>query len=102
MSTKVNEEKTITLFDGTEITIRPLKVSLLREFMKKFETLSEVAEDNEKSIDVLLACVQIALKQYKPELADDVKALEDLLDLPTMYSIVQEASGSPAMGFGVQ
>lgn len=96
MTTKVNEEKTIKLFDGTEITIRPLKVSLLRPFLKKFDALQEVAEDNEKSIDVLLECVQIALQQYKPELAGDIKALEELLDLPTMYAIVQEASGSSA------
>jgi hypothetical protein len=34
------------------------------------------------------------MKQYKPEIAEDVKALEDLLDLPTVYKIVGIASGS--------
>lgn len=61
--------------------------------MKKFDQIAEVAEDNDKSMDLLLECVLIALQQYKPELATDKAALEDLLDLPTVYKIVEEASG---------
>lgn len=93
MTTTINEAKTVKLLDGTEIEIRPLKISLLRTFMKKFETIQDVAEDNDKSITALLECVQIALKQFKPELADDIKALEDNMDLPTVYAIIEEASG---------
>jgi hypothetical protein len=93
MSTEVYEEKTIKLIDGTEISVRPLKISLLRPFMKKFEGITAVAEDNDKSMSLLMECVQIAMKQYKPELAEDLKALEDNLDLPTVYKIVEEASG---------
>lgn len=91
--TTVNEDKTITLVDGQEISIRPLKISLLRTFMKKFETIQEVATDNDKSMNILMECVQIAMKQYKPELAEDIKALEDNIDLPTVYQIIEEASG---------
>ena len=40
-----------------------------------------------------MKCVQIAMKQYSPELAGDVEALEENLDLPTVYKIVEEASG---------
>jgi hypothetical protein len=93
MSTEVYEEKTIKLIDGTEVKVRPLKISLLRPFMKKFEGIAEVAEDNDKSMSILMDCVQIAMKQYKPELAEDLKALEEILDLPTVYKIVEEASG---------
>lgn len=91
--TTVNEEKTITLIDGTEIKVRPLKISLLRPFMAKFQDIAKVAEDNEKSMTLLMECVQIAMRQYKPEIADDLKALEDNVDLPTVYQIVEEASG---------
>jgi hypothetical protein len=93
MATTVKEEKTVTLVDGTEVKVRPLKISLLRAFMKKFEGIAKVADDNDKSMDVLMSCVQIAMQQYKPELAADPKALEELLDLPTVYEIVEEASG---------
>lgn len=93
MATTVNEEKELTLIDGTVIKVRPLKISLLRPFMKKFEGIADVAADNEKSMDLLMECVSIAMQQYNPELASDKKALEENLDLPTVYKIVEEASG---------
>jgi hypothetical protein len=46
MATTVHEEKIITLIDGTKIKVRPLKISLLRQFMKKFEGLGAVQNDN--------------------------------------------------------
>jgi inhibitor of KinA sporulation pathway (predicted exonuclease) len=87
------EAETLKLIDGTEITVRPLKISLLKSFMKKFAGVAAVAEDNEKSISLLMECVQIAMQQYKPEIAGDLKALEENLDLPTVYKIVEAASG---------
>lgn len=99
MALTINEPKEITLLDGSTITVRPLKISTLRTFTKKFEELETVAEDNEKSIDVLIGCVAIALQQFKPELAADAKALEELLDLPTVYQIIKEASGYDLAGF---
>jgi len=93
MATTVNEKKVLTLIDGTQIEVRPLKISLLREFMKKFEQIAKVADNNDKSMDILMECVQIAMRQYNPELAVDAKVLEDNLDLPTVYKIVEEASG---------
>ena len=87
------EEKTVTLIDGTKIKVRPLKISLLRPFMKKFEDIAKVAEDNEKSMNVLLDCVQIAFKQYLPAVADNREAIEENLDLPTVYKIIDAASG---------
>ena len=93
MTTTVNEAKKLKLIDGTEIEVRPLKISLLKPFMAKFEKIADVASDNAKSMDVLMECVQIAMKQYSPEIADDKEKLEDILDLPTVYKIVEEASG---------
>ena len=96
MAITVNEEKTITLLDGTEVKIRPLKISLLRPFMKKFQAIQDVAEDNEKSMNLLMECVQIAMEQYNPDLVD-IKKLEEVLDLPTVYKIVEEASGNSSL-----
>jgi pyruvate/2-oxoacid:ferredoxin oxidoreductase alpha subunit len=93
MSSKDTVKETITLMDDTEITVRPLKISLLRPFLKKFEGVAAVADDNEKSIDVLMECVAIAMQQYGPELLKDGVLLEDLVDLPTVYRIVDVASG---------
>ena len=93
MATTTHEETILTLIDGTKVTVRPLKISLLRPFMKKFETVGAVADNNEKSMDILMECVQIAMKQYKPELSEDVSKLEEIVDLPTVYKIVEAASG---------
>jgi len=93
MATTVHEAHKVTLIDGTEITLRPLKISLLRKFMKKFEGIAAVVEDNDKSINLLMECVLIAMEQYKPELATDIAALEENIDLPTVYEIVETASG---------
>jgi len=93
MATTVNEKRMVTLIDGTKIEVRPLKISLLRDFMSKFEGIAKVADDNDKSMNILMECVQIAMRQYKPELAENADGLEDVLDLPTVYEIVEAASG---------
>jgi hypothetical protein len=93
MAEKPLNNKTITLIDGTEVLVRPLKLSLLRPFMSKFALLAEVSDDNDKSMDILIDCAQIAMKQFKPELAEDKAVLEELLDLPTVYEIIDAASG---------
>jgi hypothetical protein len=98
MATTTYTPQVLTLIDGTTIEVRPLKISLLKPFMKKFEGVSLVAEDNEKSMNLLLDCVAIAMKQYSPELAADPSKLEELLDLPTVYKIVEAASGSVLNG----
>ena len=98
MATTKYEAQKLTLMDGTEISVRPLKISLLRPFMAKFEGVAAVADNNEKSMTLLVECVQIAMKQYKPELADDIEKLEEVLDLPTVYKIVEAASGSTLAG----
>ena len=94
MSTTIHQESEVTLIDGTKIKVRPLKISLLRPFMKSFEKIQDVADDNDKSMTLLLECVQIAMQQYAPDLAKDAAALEDLIDLPTVYAIVEAASGT--------
>jgi hypothetical protein len=83
----------LVLMDGTKISVRPLKISLLRPFMKKFEQIAAVAEDNDKSMTLLLECAQIAMQQYNPEISEDIDKLEEILDLPTVYQIIEAASG---------
>ena len=93
MAVTVNEQKEVILLDGTKLSVRPLKISLLREFLNKFDEITAVAENNDKSMDILIQCVQIAMKQYNPEISQDLKALEEILDLPTVYKVIEEASG---------
>lgn len=93
MATSVYETTEIELLDGTKIKMRPLKISLLRDFMKTFEGIATVADDNDKSMDILIDCVQIAMKQYAPDLSTDRQKLEDSIDLPSVYKVIEAASG---------
>ena len=94
MATSVYEIVEIELMDGTKVSMRPLKISLLRDFMKEFQKISDedISEDNIKSMDLLLNCATIAMKQYNEELATKEK-MEDIVDLPTVYKIIEVAAG---------
>ena len=94
MATQVYEVLELELMDGSAITVRPLKISLLRDFMKEFQKIGDekIAEDNLKSMDLLLDCAAIAMRQYNPDLADKAK-LQEVIDLPTIYKIIEVASG---------
>jgi hypothetical protein len=93
MVKEAESKNELSLIDGTKFEIKPLKISLLKPFMEQFTKLQEVAEDNTKSMDVLIDCVQIAFKQYLPAIADNREAIEENLDLPTVYKIIDAASG---------
>jgi hypothetical protein len=93
MVKEVENKNELSLIDGTKFAVKPLRISLLKPFMEHFTKLQEVADDNGKSMDILVDCVQIAFKQYLPALADNREAIEENLDLPTVYKIIDAASG---------
>jgi hypothetical protein len=93
MATSVYEKTELELMDGAVIELRPLKISLLREFMQKFDTVVEVATDNVGSMDVLVECAMIAMKQYNPDYSEDREKFEDVADIKMVYKIIEVASG---------
>jgi hypothetical protein len=91
MATKAFDSKTITLVDNRKIHITPLKIKYLRDFMEIFEIMKTV-QDDESAMIFLSECVRISMQQYMPEIAT-IDQIEDLLDLPTMYEILEIAAG---------
>lgn len=91
MATTVYNTKTISLVDGTEIEIIPLKIKYLREFMDSFDLIKN-ASTEEETIMVLVNCVRVAMKQYYPKISKMVEDIEDNLDLPTVYEILDIAA----------
>jgi hypothetical protein len=92
MATTVYQNKIIKLVDGTELEIVPLKIKYLREFMEAFEYVKK-AKDDDEAIDYLTECVRIAMKQYYPEIKLTKSDVEDSLDLPTIYTILDISAG---------
>ena len=90
MATKIYKTKRIYLFDGTEIEIMPLKIKYLREFMDVFDTIKDTKNDDEAMM-VLLECTRVAMKQYFPEISNNIEDLENNIDLPTVHEILDLA-----------
>jgi hypothetical protein len=91
MATTVYESKTIRLMDGTHLYLSPLKIRYLREFMDAFEFV-KTATDDDEAIFFLSECARISMQQYYPSIKT-VAELEDLVDLQTVYDIVDIAGG---------
>jgi hypothetical protein len=91
MATKVYESATVYLLDGTELYVTPLKIKYLREFMALFTKVKE-AEDDSEAIGRLAFCTLACMKQYYPVIKT-IDQLEDVLDLPIMYKIIEFSSG---------
>ena len=92
MATRIYKNQIISLFNGKELEIIPLKIRYLREFMDVFENIKEAKTDDE-SIAVLVECVRICMKQYCPEISSTVKDVEDNFDMPTIYKILDFSAG---------
>lgn len=108
----------ITLQDGREVTLKPLPILRLREFMKAWQKISEVPEGDD-GFDVFVNCSGIALKtnfegdeELDPEggskglvptaqektkgefLSKKYKTyLTEVLDLDTIYKILEVCGG---------
>jgi hypothetical protein len=91
MATEIYKTEIIELVDGTEIEIIPLKIKYLREFMNAFDAIRATRTDQE-AILVLSECTRICMKQYYPEISKSIEDVEDHVDLPTIYKILNIAA----------
>jgi hypothetical protein len=91
MATKIYDTKKISLIDDSIIIAAPLKIKYLREFLETFEKIKEAKTDDE-SIAILAECALVTMQQYYPSIKT-IEQLEDNLDLPTIYEIIDIAAG---------
>jgi hypothetical protein len=91
MSSKIYDVDTVSLVDGTIIRMTPLKIVHLRDFMDKFENMKNAKTESE-AVSCLIESAAIAMRQYYPSIKT-VEDLEDNVDLPTIYKIVDIAAG---------
>lgn len=92
MATTIYNTQIIELFDGTELEIVPLKIKYLREFMVAFDDIKSTKGDD-AAMQVLVECTRICMKQYYPEISGSVEQIEDNVDMPTVYKILDIAAG---------
>lgn len=92
MPSSVYETELLTIEDGVEIEMKPLKIANLRKFMKEFAKLEAAADDNDKAFDAMTTCVIVALTQWNKEVANK-GWVEDNLDINNYYDIIRVAAG---------
>jgi hypothetical protein len=91
MATTVYKTATVSLIDGTEVELSPLKIKYLREFMEAF-SLVKTSDNDDEAIVFLSNCAAVAMKQYYPKISN-IQDLQDSLDLPGVYKILEAAAG---------
>ena len=91
MPTHIYDSTIVTLIDGSEIYVTPLKIKYLKLFMKEFEKVKNAKNDHE-AIDALCSCVTIMMRQFYPTIKTQ-EELENAIDLPTIYKILEFAGG---------
>jgi hypothetical protein len=92
MATTIYKSEIIYLFDGTELEIMPLKIKYLREFMQAFENV-KVTKNDDEAIAALVECVRVCMKQYYPSISGSVEDVEDSIDMPTVYKVLDISAG---------
>jgi hypothetical protein len=91
MATKIYEIATAELIDGTVLEVFPLKIKYMREFMAEFEKMKS-AKDDYEAMNILVECTRIAMKQFYPKLSKSIKDVENNIDMPNVYKIVNAAA----------
>lgn len=92
MATSIYNTKYIMLENGEELEISPLKIKYLRRFMEAFEDVKTSKNDYD-AISSLSKCAMICMKQYKPEISNNIEEFEEYVDLQTIYIILDVAAG---------
>lgn len=110
MATQAFTATEIALQDDTDVTIRPLPIGRLRRFMEAWKEIGNVNNDDD-GFEVFINCSGIALEHEFKGKFDALKAsasdrekgeflseeykeyLEEVLDLETIYVILDVAGG---------
>jgi hypothetical protein len=92
MATTIYKSEIVYLFDGTELEIVPLKIKYLREFMQAFQNV-KVTKNDDEAIAALVECVRVCMKQYYPAISGSVEDVEDNIDMPTIYKVLDVSAG---------
>ena len=97
MTTTIYDTSIVVLLDDTEIEVMPLKIKYLKEVMANFDEKSKTVKTDDEMLDMIIECVLISMKQYHPSIKTK-EQLEDLIDIKTMYDILEVSSGIKLTG----
>lgn len=88
MATTVYAVEQIELQNGKTYEFKPFNLKLHRKFMNVFTNL-EAPKSEDESTDQMLELARICMESVDKELAADTDALEEALDNPTIYKMIE-------------
>lgn len=80
MAKEVASVQEIKLLDGTEVTLRPASITVLKKIMKSIKKLDEIKDADEDAVmDVLVDTSAVALRKQLPDVTGwlDLKPEDD-------------------------
>lgn len=104
MAKTVYDSVDITLQDGREVTLVPLAIGRLRRFMKAWGEFANI-ENEDQAFDIYINCCGVALEKAvsgefektadsEKVITDDYREyLEDVLDMDTIYKVLEVCGG---------
>lgn len=110
MATQAFTAREVALQDGKDVILRPLPIGRLRRFMSAWEQIKDI-EEGDDGFDIFINCSGVALEHEFKGTFDSLKAtteqqaegkflsdeyrehLEEVLDLETIYVILEIAGG---------
>lgn len=93
MAKTVFRIETLELLDGSQVKLKSLNIKKMKEFQARFASLQNDSTDNDSALDGLLDLTEICLSTAEPELSKDREKLEEVLDMETMYKIIEVTTG---------
>jgi len=92
MPTEIYKTGYVKTIDGVEIEIIPIKIKYLKQLMVAFDAVQNSVSE-EETLSVLTECCRIAMKQYAPELSNNISEIEDNFDIHSIYDILKYSAG---------
>lgn len=101
MATSVNKDfregVDIVFADGQTRNVKPLTIRMMRKFMKALKELGELegtGQITDEQITAMVAAASIALEKDYPDVAADIDALEDIIDMKSFNALMGAAMGA--------
>lgn len=91
MATEIYKTKLITLLDGSEIELQPLKIKYLKRVMEEFEAAAESRESD--MLEVLVRCAALSMPQFIPEIKWTEAEVEDRFDRDLLDEVLEIGAG---------
>ena len=93
MATTVYDILEIELSDGSSVTLKPLPIKKLREFMEVIASVDEENATEESTMNVFIEAAMLCLAAAKSDLGKDKDKFEEVVEVPTMMKILEVCGG---------